>query len=103
MLPKSKRLKRDDFSKFQKKTTLRGNYFDITASPAQESRFACVVSKKRINLAVDRNKIKRKIYSALSETLLKSPHFVIVYPKQNTKSAPYKEILSEIKKRVSLN
>ena len=96
MLPQSKRLIRDDFSKFQKKNTLRGNYFDITVSPSTTSRFAVVVAKKRIKLAVDRNTVRRKIYNALSNAVLKSPHLVIVYPKQNAHNASYKDLNEEI-------
>ena len=98
MLPKSKRLTRDDFSKFQKRTTVRANYFDVTISPSKETRFACVVAKKRIKLAVDRNTVKRKIYSALQDVNLKSPHLVIFYPKQNAHNAPYKSLYEEIHK-----
>ena len=98
MLPKSKRLTRDDFSQLKKRKTIQGDYFDIVISPSKETRFACVVSKKRIKLAVDRNKVKRKIYSALETSSLKTPQLVIFYPKQKIKTAPHKEILSEINK-----
>ena len=98
MLPKSKRLTRDDFSKIKKRTTIRANYFDVIISSGSTTRFACVITKKRIKLAVDRNKIKRRIYSALSNIKLKSPHFVIIYPKQNALNTSFKTLNNEIHK-----
>ena len=96
MLPKSKRLTRDDFSKLQKRNIIRGNFFDIAVSPYKETRFAVVVAKKRIKLAVDRNKAKRKIYNAIHNVILKTPYLVIIYPKQNICNAPYKSINDEL-------
>jgi len=96
MLPKSKRLTRDDFSKLQNRKIIRGNFFDMAVSPSVTTRFAVVVAKKRIKLAVDRNRVKRKIYNTLQDIVLEKPHFVIIYPKQNICSAPYKTINDEI-------
>ena len=98
MLSKSKRLTRDDFSKLQKRTTIRSNYFDIVISPSNESRFACVIAKKRVKLAVDRNKIKRKIYHIVHDIHPKTPHLVIFYPKQNAHNVSSKILSEEIKK-----
>ncbi|MFA6608550.1 MAG: ribonuclease P protein component [Candidatus Paceibacterota bacterium] len=98
MLPKSKRLTRDDFSKLQKRTTIRGNYFDVVISPSSETKFACVITKKRIKLATNRNSVRRKIYHALNGVVIKSPHLVIFYPKQNAHNASYKALLEEIQK-----
>lgn len=98
MLPKSKRLTRDDFSKIQKRTIIRANYFDVILSPSNETKFACVIAKKRVKLAVDRNKIRRKVYSILQGINLKSSQLVIIYPKQNMSNAPFKVISEEIHK-----
>lgn len=98
MLPKSKRLTRDDFSKIKKRTTIRANYFDVTISPGDATRFACVITKKRIKLAVDRNKIKRRIHNSLSDVKLKSPHLVIIYPKQNALNTSFETLNNEIHK-----
>lgn len=98
MLPKSKRLTRDDFSNVQKRTVLRGHYFDIVLSPSDTTRFGCVISKKRIKRAVDRNTVRRKIYHALHDIDIVTPHLVIFYPKQNAHNASYKEISEEIRK-----
>lgn len=98
MLPKSKRLTRDDFSKLKQRTTIRSNYFDVVVSPSNESRFACVISKKRIKLAVDRNKTKRKIYNILRNITPKNPNLVIFYPKSNINNVSSKLLSEEIKK-----
>lgn len=98
MLPKSKRLTRDDFSNLQKKIMLRANYFDVLLSPSNSTKFACVISKKRIKLATERNSVKRKIYHALLGINLKSPHFVVFYPKQNMIKMPFKILQEEIQK-----
>lgn len=83
MLPKSERLTKQDFAKARLRTVFRGTYADIAVAPAETSRFACVISKKRIKRAVDRNKAKRKIYHMLRTIKPATPHLVVVYPKQN--------------------
>ncbi len=96
MLPKSKRARRDDFNELKKKNTVRGVFVDIMYSPSKEIRFACVISKKKIKLAVDRNRVRRKIYSALEKIKLNKPHIVIIYPKQVALTSPHKKIVTEI-------
>lgn len=98
MLPKSKRLTRDDFSNVQKRMVFRGNYFDIAVSPSDTPRFACIISKKRIKLAVDRNAVRRKTYHVLQGISMTIPHLVIFYPKQNAHNASYKALSEEIRK-----
>lgn len=96
MISKSKRLKRDDFQGLNKRKIIRGVLFDVSYIPAKESHFACIIQKKRIKLAVVRNKVKRKVYSAVERSLLKNPHTIIIYPKQTILNAPYKNIITEM-------
>lgn len=96
MLPKSERLTKFDFIGLRPRTIFRGTFVDIAVSGSKTSRFACVVAKKRIKRAVDRNKIKRKIYHIIRETKPKTPHLVIIYPKITTLNSNYSHIKEEI-------
>ncbi len=96
MLPKSKRLTTKDFSGLKTKIIFRGTYVDIAVSPSETTRFACVVSKKRIKRAVDRNTARRKIYTTLRAITLNKTYFVIIYPKQNVISSSHTGIEKEI-------
>jgi ribonuclease P protein component len=82
MLPKSERLTKRDFAAIRPKVIFRGTYMDIAAHTSDVSKFACVISKKRIKRAVDRNKARRKIYHMIRETKPKNPSVIIIYPKQ---------------------
>jgi len=96
MLPKSERLTTIDFVGLRPKFILRGTYSDIAVTPSTASRFACVIAKKRIKRAVDRNTVKRKIYSILRTTRPQSLYLVIVYPKLSALSGSYSHIQREI-------
>jgi ribonuclease P protein component len=96
MLPKSKRLTTKDFSGLKTRIIFRGTYVDVATFPSETTRFACVVSKKRVKRAVDRNVIRRKVYSTLHKITLKKSHFVIIYPKQNVLSSSHINLEKEI-------
>jgi ribonuclease P protein component len=96
MIPKSKRLSRYDFSKLHKRNIIRGNFFDIAVSPSKTTKFAVVIAKKRIKLAVERNRVKRKIYHLLKTISLNKHYFIVIYPKHNICMAPLKSINDEM-------
>ena len=98
MLPKAERLTKVDFIALRPRIIVRGTFVDIAVVKVEEttSRFACVIAKKRVKRAVDRNLIKRKIYHILHEIKPKSPHLVIVYPKANCLTSSQKNIKEEI-------
>lgn len=96
MLPKSERLTKKDFVGLRPRIIFRGTFVDIAVSPAPQSRFACVIAKKRIKRAVDRNKVKRKIYHIIREVKPKTPNLVIVYPKVTALTSKYSHIKEEI-------
>ena len=98
MLPKLKRITKKDFIGIKPKMVFRGTYIDVAIYPSDKSRFSCIISKKRVKKAVDRNKIKRKIYSILEKIQTKKSHLVFVYPKQTAISSNHKLLLSEIEK-----
>jgi ribonuclease P protein component len=102
MLPKTKRIKAIDFKGLKTRLVYRGAFFDVSAAPqegpAAMTKFACVIAKKRIRRAVDRNVAKRKIYTLLQEVTTSSPLFVFVYPTKQILRAPHSAIKEEIKK-----
>jgi ribonuclease P protein component len=75
----------------------RGTFVDIATFPASSvPKFSCVISKKRIKRAVDRNKVKRKIYSILETVKPKTNNLVIVYPKISALTSSFSSIKMEI-------
>lgn len=97
MLPKSERLTKVDFVGLRPRIIFRGSFVDIAVSPSITSRFACVIAKKRLKKAVDRNTVKRKIYHIIKDFKPKTPHLVIVYPKVTTLTGEYAHIQEEIR------
>lgn len=76
-------------------------FFDLsvaTSTAGRGTKFACVVAKKRIKRAVDRNKARRKIYALIQQIETKSPLFVFLYPTKNILKAPHQELQNEIHK-----
>ncbi|MEI6810756.1 MAG: ribonuclease P protein component [Candidatus Nomurabacteria bacterium] len=98
MPPKEARLSRADFNKLSKRATLRSPLFDITYSPSESLKVACVIAKKRIKLSVDRNRIRRKAYHAFKETGFNKYYIIIIYPRIEMSKCPYKEIVIELSK-----
>lgn len=98
MLPKSNRLSRKDFTNLSRLQTCIMPYFDVKLSTKDDFKVACVVIKKRFKKAVERNKVKRIIYSAVREGLINKKGYFIFYPKKEIINAPYSEVLNQIKK-----
>ena len=100
MLPKPERLTKSDFVGLRPRMFVRGTFVDVAGISTQESlsRFACVIAKKRIKRAVDRNTVKRKIYHILQKNKPKKSHYIIIYPKINCLTSSYSHIEAEIKK-----
>lgn len=98
MLPKQKRLRSLDFKAQESKPLYRGPLFDIRVRGAEESRFGCIISKKRIKRAVDRNKARRKVYAGLINVHIFHPMLVFIYPTQAVLKAPYTLLQEELQK-----
>ncbi len=92
MLKKSERLSKKDFSAISNKKILRGQYLDIGYLLSSKTKCAVVVSKKISKRAVDRNKIKRKIFNIFREIKLKDSCFIIFYPKKEVLYLPYEKL-----------
>ena len=98
MLPKSERLTKNDFESIRPKVFFRGEFFDVALVPLEATKFACVISKKKIKRAVDRNKVKRRIFGALKESRPKSTGHFIFYIKSSAENALYGSLNKEISK-----
>ncbi len=98
MLPKSKRLTKEDFNEKRPKVFFRGELFDVAGVTLQTQKVACVTSKKTLKRAVDRNLIKRRIFSILITIKPPSPYSFIFYPKKNSQTAPFRLLQEEIQK-----
>lgn len=96
MLPQEKRLKARDFKGKKPKLVYRGAFFDVSIIPSDDTtRFACIVSKKRVRRAVDRNIARRKMYALVSDIATKSPLLVLLYPTKAILQAPHTELVQE--------
>jgi ribonuclease P protein component len=98
MLPKEKRLNANDFKGLKSRIAYRGTLFDMSVMPSQTTKFACVIAKKRIKRAVDRNTAKRKVYALLHDVKLSSPAYVLIYPTKHILSAPHALLKTEKEK-----
>lgn len=98
MIPKSKRLNKNDFTSLSRRNIIRTNLFDLGYLSSLNNKVTCIISKKTIKKAVDRNKIKRKFYNAYSENKIKTPYIIIFYPKKESLHTPYLVLKEEISK-----
>ena len=96
MLPKSKRLTTSDFKGLKTRIIYRGTYFDVASAPKETTKYACIIAKKRIKRAVDRNKTRRKIYNALQTIETKKPAFILIYPHKQIMVSQSEDIKKEI-------
>jgi ribonuclease P protein component len=73
MLPKQNRISKDCFGEILSKGRIfYAAYFMMRSLPAKKTLFAVSVSKKVAKNAVDRNRIRRRVYSLLGEVSLKT-------------------------------
>jgi ribonuclease P protein component len=98
MLPKSKRLTKEDFNEKRPKVFFRGELFDVAVVTLTTQKVACVTAKKTLKRAVDRNLIKRRLLSIIATTKLPTPYSFVFYPKKNSQTAPFLRLQEEIKK-----
>lgn len=103
MLRKKERLKRADFSHFfslGKRT--HTPYFTIVFAPHTTSHGSVVVSKKIARKAVDRNKLRRRIYDILRRELRgDAPQGVyILLVKKDAVGASHGDLLQSFKKAI---
>lgn len=76
MLPKKRRVTTEQFKNILTKSTVHHSAhlsLRITKDMAQLSRFSVVVSKKVARSAVERNSLKRKVYTTLEGLMVHVP------------------------------
>lgn len=98
MLPKSRRITTQDFKGKKTRLAYRGAFFDMSIAPGEKTKYACIISKKRVKRAVDRNRIKRRIYTSLKDMDTKTPLFVFIYPTKTSLHASQASLHDELKK-----
>lgn len=96
MIQKALRIKAIEFKGLKTRLHYRGAFFDVSIAPGTTTKFACIIAKKRIKRAVDRNKAKRKMYTALQGVTTKSPLYVFVYPTKNILETSQRVLKEEI-------
>ncbi len=98
MFPAALRLTKKDFSTITTKIIYRGDLFDVAKQDGLLFKVACVISKKKINKAVERNRVRRRVLRALVLCLhnKKAKGFFVIYPKPKSKEATYQKIEEEI-------
>ncbi len=97
MLPKKERLTKKDFIGLRPRIIFRGSFVDIAYNASlTTTRFACVIAKKRLKKAVDRNKVKRRVYTILQNIQTKSPALIIIYPKTTALTVKQSVLRDEI-------
>lgn len=101
MPPKKERVTRADFNNLSERALIRSNLFDIAYKANPDFKVACVISKKRVKLAVDRNKVRRKAYNAFKETGFKRPYIIILYPRIEMLRSPQKDLVVELSKALA--
>jgi len=98
MIPKALRITSREFKGTKTRLHYRGAFFDVSIAPGETTKFAVIISKKRIKRAVDRNKAKRRVYALLKDIHTKAAHFVFIYPNKNLPQAPHQTLVEEITK-----
>ncbi len=100
MLPKSQRLGTKAFTEIIGKGQSFHSPFLILREifSHKNSSFAVSVSKKVAKLAVDRNKIKRQVYSSIKKLNIKSGHKIIIIMKAGAQKLPFKDLALELEK-----
>lgn len=100
MLPKGKRMDGDQINLlFSNAKTVKNPLFTMKYSKNSDKKatFAVAPSKKVFKTAVLRNKIKRRIYSAVKSAGLESlPYNIAFIPNTEALNAPYKVLVLNI-------
>jgi ribonuclease P protein component len=107
-MPKKQRISRSDFASLPKKARRNaGNYFSVSVSelPASSKvRATCVISKKVIQKAHDRNLVKRRCREAVRPLLpsITRPLALVFYAKKSARDASFAEIKDDIASMIAV-
>lgn len=97
MPKKEERLTKKDFNGLSRRELIRDPFFDVGYVQATSLKVACIISKKTIKRAVDRNKAKRKLYNLFSINKPQKPYIIIFYPKKDVLYTPFPELSAKMK------
>lgn len=79
MLAKQQRLSRREFDRvFQHGVRSHTPYGQVIYTSAPSAKAAVVVSKKVAKSAVERNRLRRRVYSILENTTLPPAHYIFI-------------------------
>jgi ribonuclease P protein component len=93
MMQKELRLTKSLFKDHKTKLIYRGDLFDVACmSTLPTKRVACVVAKKRMKRAVDRNYTKRRVYEAVRINGVFPRFAVVIYPKPPILTSAFSDI-----------
>jgi ribonuclease P protein component len=77
----------------------RNSLFDIkyfSNREIKENKYAVILSGKTFKKAVERNKIKRQIYSLIEKFEAKKGCFVLIYPKKEISKVLFQDLKKEL-------
>jgi ribonuclease P protein component len=100
MLPKQLRFTKQDFVGTRPKVFFRGTFCDAAFVSLPTTKYTCIISKKTLKRAVDRNRARRRLMSIVAQysKSTQSNKSVILYPKKELPTAPHPQLQDEIKK-----
>ncbi|PIR85072.1 hypothetical protein COU15_02770 [Candidatus Kaiserbacteria bacterium CG10_big_fil_rev_8_21_14_0_10_45_20] len=103
MLPKQKRIRKEDFP--QKKPLARGAFSWGTVSLFSGESFAVavIVSKKVFKTAVMRNKARRRVYMAVKKVGAEPDARLLVYPNRGFFDTSFRSMQEDIRTFLSKN
>lgn len=108
MLKKKVRLTTEDIENLSKAGSTKSVFGTLLSlrfihAPAQttqtvETKLSVTVSKKIASRAVDRVRLRRRLYSAVENTLakVKTPHHIMLMPKKDCLTVPFAVLVKEI-------
>ncbi len=98
MLPKRQRFTTQGFpnGKFRERHTFV--WGTVVQYPTTTPQAAVVVSKKVFGRAVDRNRVRRRVYAALKGALTHTPHALVVYVRREIADTSHATIVSDLHK-----
>jgi len=100
MLSQVYRLARKEALALKNGTSVFTTLLSLRTTPSSRTQIAVSVSKKVAKRAVDRNRTRRRYYSAMEKLIpeIKTPAKIMIFPKKTTKAVLHKEIIEELRK-----
>ena len=98
MLKKRDRLTARDIESLSLGKSVFGTLVSLRMLPSKKLGFAVSVSKKNLHTAVDRGRMRRRIYSAIERYMpkIKTPALVMIMPKKECLDMPFEGLCREI-------